>query len=146
MFIKNAWQAPSSVLFGSPPPSRRKPCIKTNQLSIKLHVFHFLERDKVQRQFKIFRESKEREIQDVLKAKRELEVQFHHYLSVSSRNESRSEVVNNLAADWWASSVESDPSVTDSLTQVMPFRGPEFCHSPVEREGPFTNISRGITC
>lgn len=34
-----------------------------------------LERDKVQRQFKIFRESREREIQDVLQAKRDLELQ-----------------------------------------------------------------------
>ena len=78
----------------------------------------------------------------VLQAKRELEVQFQHYLSVSSRDENRLEV--GMAADWWASSLESDPSV-DSMTQVTSFRGPEFFHSPVEKEGPFTNISRGIT-
>lgn len=102
-----------------------------------------LERDKVQRQFKIFRETKEREVQDVLQAKRELEVQFQHCMSVWSRDENRSEMVGNPTSDWhWTSSMESDPSV-DSLTQVTSFRGPEFFHSPLEREGPFTNISRG---
>ena len=109
---------------------------------MSIDVFFLLERDKVQRQFKIFRESKEREIQDVLQAKRELEVQFQHYLSMSLRDENRLEMVGNMAADWWPSSLESDPSV-DSLTQVTSFRGVEFLHSPVEREGPFTNISRG---
>ena len=107
-------------------------------------VIFLLERDKVQRQFKIFRESKEREIQDVLQAKRELEVQFQHCLSVWSRDENRSEIVGNIATDWWASSLESDPSV-DSLTQVTSYRGPEFFHSPLERDGPFTNISRGTS-
>ena len=109
-------------------------------------LFCLLERDKVQRQFKIFRESKEREIQDVLQAKREVELQFQHYLSVVSHDENRSEMVGNgnMRVDWWAPSLESDPSV-DSLTQVTSFRGPEFFHSPLEREGPFTNISRGIS-
>ena len=102
-----------------------------------------LERDKVQRQFKIFRESREREIQDVLQAKRDLELQFQQCLSVWSRDENRSEVVGNMATDWWASSLESDPSI-DSLTHVTSFRGPEFFHSPLEKEGPFTNISRGM--
>lgn len=101
-----------------------------------------LERDKVQRQFKIFRESREREIQDVLQAKRDLELQFQQCLSVWSRDENRSEIMGNMATDWWASSLESDPSI-DSLTQVTSFRGPEFFHSPLEKEGPFTNISRG---
>lgn len=96
----------------------------------------------MQRQFKIFRETKEREIQDVLQAKRELEVQFQHY--VWSHDENRSAMLGKTTADWWTSSLESDPSV-DSLTQVTSFRGPsEFFHSPLEREGPFTNISRGI--
>lgn len=99
------------------------------------------ERDKVQRQFKLFRESKEREIQDVLLAKRELEMQIQRYLSMTSHDEQRLEVVDNLATDWFTSSLESDPSV-DSLTQVTSFRGPEFFQSPMEREGPFTNISR----
>ena len=103
----------------------------------------FIERDKVQRQFKLFRESKEREIQDVLLAKRELEMQIQRYLSMTSHDEQRLEVVDNLATDWFTSSLESDPSV-DSLTQVTSFRGPEFFQSPMEREGPFTNISRGI--
>lgn len=103
----------------------------------------FIERDKVQRQFKIYRETKEREMQDLLHAKRELEMQFQQYLSMSSRNENKLEIVGNMAVESsWASSVDSDLSM-DSLTQVTSFRGPEFYHSPVEREGPFTNISRG---
>lgn len=126
-------------------------CIEDIQLyiinGIKQHaLICFLERDKVRRQFKIFRESKEREIQDVLQAKREVELQFQHYLSVVSHDENRSEVVGNgnMHVDWWAPSLESDAYASvDSLTQVTSFRGPEFFHSPLEREGPFTNISRG---
>jgi len=101
----------------------------------------------VQRQFKIFRESKEREIQDVLQSKREVELQFQHYLSgvAQPEDENRSEMLGNgnMRVDWWAPSLESDASV-DSLTQVTSFRGPEFFHSPLDREGPFTNISRGM--
>ena len=99
----------------------------------------------MQRQFKIFRESKEREIQDVLQAKREVELQCQHYLSGVSHVENRSEMVGNgnMRVDWWAPSLESDASV-DSLTQVTSFRGPEFFHSPLDREGPFTNISKGV--
>ena len=107
-------------------------------------LFKLVERDKVQRQFKIYRESKEREVQDLLQAKRELELQFQKYLTMSSREENKLEIMGNITTEsYWAPSSESDPSV-DSLTQVTSFRGPELFHSPVEREGPFTNISRGI--
>ena len=70
-------------------------------------------------------------------------MQFQRYLSVSSPcDENRLEVVDHMATDWWASSLGSEPSV-DSLTQVTSLRGPEFLQSPIEREGPFTNITRG---
>ena len=101
------------------------------------------ERDKVQRQFKIFRETKEREIQDLLQAKRELESQLQVYMTMGSCTDNRAEVLGNMTTEWLASSLESEPSV-DSLTQITSFRGPEFFYSPVERDGPFTNISRGM--
>ncbi|XP_068751534.1 nephrocystin-3-like [Montipora capricornis] len=99
------------------------------------------ERDKVQRHFKIFRESKEREIQDLLHAKHEVELHSRQLLSVSSQDE-KLDFVDNIATEpSWASSLASDPSV-DSLMQWTSFRGPEFLHSPVDKDGPFTNISR----
>lgn len=70
-------------------------------------------------------------------------MQIQRYLSMTSHEGQRLEVVDNLATDWFTSSLESDPSI-DSLTQVTSFRGPEFFQSLMEREGPFTNVSRGI--
>ena len=121
-------------------------CIKNEVIIQVIHVliFHYvLERDKVQGHFKIFRESKEREIQDLLHAKHEVELHSRQLLSVSSQDE-KLDFVDNMATEpSWASSLASDPSV-DSLMQWTSFRGPEFLHSPVDKDGPFTNISRGM--
>ena len=100
-----------------------------------------LERDKVQRHFKVFRESKDREVQDLLHAKHEAELQLLQLSSISSRDEKLDTFDNPTTKFSWASSIGSYPSV-DSLTPSL--RGSEFLHSQVERDGPFTNISRGI--
>lgn len=99
-----------------------------------------LERDKVQRHFKVFRESKDREVQDLQHAKHEAELQLLQLSSVSSRDEKLDTFDNPTTKFSWASSIGSYPSV-DSLTPSL--RGSEFLHSQVERDGPFTNISRG---
>lgn len=98
----------------------------------------FSDRDTVRRQFKIFRETKEREIQDLLLAKRKVEAQLYHHDNKGTLDPGG----NMMSADWWTTSLESEPSV-DSLTQISALRGPEFNHSLIERDGPFTNISRG---
>ena len=99
-----------------------------------------LERDKVQRHFKVFRESKDREVQDLQHAKHEAELQLLQLSSISSRDEKLDTFDNPTTKFSWASSIGSYPSV-DSLTPSL--RGSEFLHSQVERDGPFTNISRG---
>ena len=103
-------------------------------------MFLVLERDKVQRHFKVFRESKEREVQDLLHAKHEAEMHLLQLSSISSRDEKLDTFDNTATKFSWASSIGSYPSV-DSLTPSL--RGSEFLHNPVERDGPFTNISRG---
>ncbi|KAK2561442.1 Nephrocystin-3 [Acropora cervicornis] len=97
------------------------------------------ERDKVQRHFKVFRESKDREVQDLQHAKHEAELQLLQLSSISSRDEKLDTFDNPTTKFSWASSIGSYPSV-DSLTPSL--RGSEFLHSQVERDGPFTNISR----
>lgn len=97
------------------------------------------ERDKVQRHFKVFRESKDREVQDLQHAKHEAELQLLQLSSISSRDEKLDTFDKPTTKFSWASSIGSYPSV-DSLTPSL--RGSEFLHSQVERDGPFTNISR----
>ncbi|XP_032233897.2 nephrocystin-3 isoform X2 [Nematostella vectensis] len=104
------------------------------------------ERDKVQRQFKIFREAKEQEIQDLLTAKRAVESKLQHVLTAQGYEEGHgaaSEVLGgrNNVTDWWPSSLESEPSV-DGLAQLGVTYGTDYGLALMDREGPFTNISR----
>ncbi|XP_071103665.1 nephrocystin-3-like [Haliotis cracherodii] len=108
------------------------------------------DRDKVQRQFKIFRETKENEIQNLLRAKRELESRLtklsHGFtpedLDTASRSEETS-IGNSNPGDWWTA-LESEPSLgsTVQLHQPAFLRGPEFANSVMELEGPFTNVNK----
>lgn len=46
--------------------------------------------------------------------------------------------------DWWTA-LESEPSFGSTMQLHQPmFRGPEFAHSMMEMEGPFTNVNKGI--
>ncbi|XP_070569543.1 nephrocystin-3-like [Ptychodera flava] len=109
------------------------------------------ERDKVQRQFKIFRETKEGEIQNLLKTRRELENKLqktpggHHSVLATDNADSTSRggdlFANGNPGDWWTA-LESEPSL-GSTTQLQPmFKGPEFAHSLGDIEGPFTTVNR----
>ncbi|XP_023932198.1 nephrocystin-3-like [Lingula anatina] len=110
------------------------------------------DRNKVQRQFKIFRETKENEIQNLLKAKRDLEnklSRLSHGLIVDDLDSGsrRSNSLDNLgggqSGDWWTN-LDSEPSMGSTL-QLQTFinrGGPEFAHSIVELDGPFTNVTK----
>ncbi|XP_013868832.1 nephrocystin-3 isoform X2 [Austrofundulus limnaeus] len=111
------------------------------------------DRDKVKRQFKIFRETKEKEIQDLLRAKRDLEAKLQQLQSqgiyVYSPNGSDSDdnqttvTAGGTQCEYWTGGVlGSEPSMGSMMQLQQTFRGPEFAHSLIDVEGPFANVSR----
>ncbi|XP_076448503.1 nephrocystin-3-like isoform X2 [Babylonia areolata] len=111
------------------------------------------DRDKVQRQFKLFRETKEGEIQNLLRTKREAENRLSklmHGLAEDIDTASRSGLVdlgNANPGDWWTA-LESEPSLGSSAQLHQPafLRGPEFVSTLMEMEGPFTNVTKEDWC
>ncbi|KAK3582860.1 hypothetical protein CHS0354_012470 [Potamilus streckersoni] len=108
------------------------------------------DRDKIQRMFKIFRETKEGELQALLRARRELENKLtkiaHGYFSDENDTASRTGLEgplgnSNPGGDWWTA-IESEPSLGSSAHLHTTLRGPEFAHSMMEMEGPFTNVHK----
>ncbi|XP_058150944.1 nephrocystin-3 [Dasypus novemcinctus] len=111
------------------------------------------DRDKVKRQFKIFRETKENEIQDLLRAKRELESKLQRLqaqgIHVFDPGESDSDdnctdvtAAGTQCECWAGGALGSAASVGSMLQLQQSFRGPEFAHSSVDVDGPFANVSR----
>uniref|UniRef100_A0A674K2D1 Nephrocystin-3 n=1 Tax=Terrapene triunguis TaxID=2587831 RepID=A0A674K2D1_9SAUR len=108
------------------------------------------DRDKVKRQFKIFRETKENEIQDLLRAKRELETKLQRLqaqgIQVFDPEESDSDdnctEVTAQSEYWTGGVLGSEPSMGSMMQLQQSFRGPEFAHSSIDVEGPFANINR----
>ncbi|KAG8442835.1 hypothetical protein GDO86_011591 [Hymenochirus boettgeri] len=111
------------------------------------------DRDKVKRQFKIFRETKEKEIQDLLRAKRDLEAKFQRLqaqgIQVFDPGESDSDdngtelTVPGAQCEYWTSgTLGSEPSMGSMMQLQQSFRGPEFAHSSIDVEGPFANVNR----
>uniref|UniRef100_A0A8C9UXX0 Nephrocystin-3 n=1 Tax=Scleropages formosus TaxID=113540 RepID=A0A8C9UXX0_SCLFO len=111
------------------------------------------DRDKVKRQFKIFRETKEKEIQDLLRAKRELEAKLQQLQaqgvqvydpadSDSDDNHTRVEAPGAQCEYWSGPVLGSEPSMGSMMQLQQTFRGPEFAHSLIDVEGPFANVSR----
>ncbi|KAL2307640.1 hypothetical protein Nmel_000613 [Mimus melanotis] len=111
------------------------------------------DRDKVKRQFKIFRETKENEIQDLLRAKRELEAKLQRLqaqgIQVFDPEESDSDdnctdvTAAGAQSEYWNGGVlGSEPSMGSMMQLQQSFRGPEFAHSSIDVEGPFANINR----
>ncbi|XP_028345556.1 nephrocystin-3 isoform X7 [Physeter macrocephalus] len=114
------------------------------------------DRDKVKRQFKIFRETKENEIQDLLRAKRELESKLQRLqvqgIHVFDPGESDSDdnCTDVTAAGpqceyWTGGALGSEPSIGSMIQLQQSFRGPEFAHSSIDIEGPFANVNRDET-
>uniref|UniRef100_A0A3B4YDE7 Nephrocystin-3 n=1 Tax=Seriola lalandi dorsalis TaxID=1841481 RepID=A0A3B4YDE7_SERLL len=111
------------------------------------------DRDKVKRQFKIFRETKEKEIQDLLRAKRDLEAKLQQLqaqgIQVYDPNDSDSDdnqttvTAAGTQCEYWTGGVlGSEPSMGSMMQLQQTFRGPEFAHSLIDVEGPFANVSR----
>ncbi|XP_028290480.1 nephrocystin-3 isoform X2 [Gouania willdenowi] len=109
------------------------------------------DRDKVKRQFKIFRETKEKEIQDLLRAKRDLESKLQQLqaqgIQVYDPNDSDSDdnqttVTGTQCEYWTGGALGSEPSMGSMMQLQQTFRGPEFAHSLIDVEGPFANVSR----
>uniref|UniRef100_A0A8C7VV09 Nephrocystin-3 n=1 Tax=Oncorhynchus mykiss TaxID=8022 RepID=A0A8C7VV09_ONCMY len=111
------------------------------------------DRDKVKRQFKIFRETKEKEIQDLLRAKRDLEAKLQQlqaqgimvYDPDDSDDDDNHTTVTaaGTPCDYWGGGVlGSEPSMGSMMQLQQTFRGPEFAHSLCDVEGPFANVSR----
>ncbi|KAK9527674.1 hypothetical protein VZT92_014214 [Zoarces viviparus] len=111
------------------------------------------DRDKVKRQFKIFRETKEKEIQDLLRAKRDLEAKLQQLqaqgIQVYDPNDSDSDdnqttvTAAGTQCEYWSGGVlGSEPSMGSMMQLQQTFRGPEFANSLMDVEGPFANVSR----
>ena len=105
------------------------------------------DRDKIQRQFKLFRETKEGEIQGLLHARRDLEGKLNRlgHAILSEDSESRMGIENAISGnpgDWWAA-LESEPSLGSTTQLHTPaYKGLEFAHSMVDLDGPFTNVNK----
>ncbi|XP_036420581.1 nephrocystin-3 [Colossoma macropomum] len=111
------------------------------------------DRDKVKRQFKIFRETKEKEIQDLLRAKRDLEsklqqlqaqgIQLYDPADSDSDDNRTSITTAGTQCEYWSGGVlGSEPSLGSMMQLQQAHRGPEFAHSLIDVEGPFANVSR----
>ncbi|XP_056594291.1 nephrocystin-3 isoform X2 [Triplophysa dalaica] len=111
------------------------------------------DRDKVKRQFKIFRETKEKEIQDLLRAKRDLESKLQqlqaqgiqiYELEDSDSDDNRTTVTTaGTQCEFWSGGVlGSEPSMGSMMQLQQTHRGPEFAHSLIDVEGPFANVNR----
>ncbi|ETE58618.1 Nephrocystin-3, partial [Ophiophagus hannah] len=111
------------------------------------------DRDKVRRQFKIFRETKENEIQDLLRAKRELEAKLQRLqvqgIQIFDPGESDSDdsctevtAAGGQTEYWMGGALGSEPSMGSMMQLQQSFRGPEFAHSSIDVEGPFANVNR----
>ncbi|GFS01018.1 nephrocystin-3 [Elysia marginata] len=115
------------------------------------------ERDKVQRQFKLFRETKESEIQNLLRAKQELENRLSKFAfgchagddSDSHSRHGLADLGNSHPGDWWTA-LESEPSLGSSTVHLhhgsasvyQYQRGPELAASALEMDGPFINLNK----
>ncbi|XP_066539574.1 nephrocystin-3 isoform X2 [Hoplias malabaricus] len=111
------------------------------------------DRDKVKRQFKIFRETKEKEIQDLLRAKRDLESKLQQLQAQgiqlydpadSDSDDNRTSITNaGTQCEFWSGGMlGSEPSMGSMMQLQQSHRGPEFAHSLIDVEGPFANVSR----
>eukprot|EP00118_Oscarella_pearsei_P007168 m.34072 g.34072 ORF g.34072 m.34072 type:complete len:1310 (+) comp31945_c0_seq3:122-4051(+) len=107
------------------------------------------DKDKMQNMFKMYRESKEKEVQDLLRAKRELEGKLQKMGNLgedlppaSPQQENTSDLFSNggQPGEWW--SAQFDGSELGIQPVLEAGRGPEFAQALLEVNGPFTNVSK----
>ena len=95
------------------------------------------ERDRLQKKFKTYRETKEKEIASLLRGRQELERKlqklFHHRpTTFSDRSNSGS------VQEWFSSAGDGD------IQSLLPNQGaPELARALIDANGPFTNVSKG---
>ncbi|KAK6166073.1 hypothetical protein SNE40_022850 [Patella caerulea] len=125
--------------------NERDMALQAEQRAIARAASFECDRDKVQRRFKIYRETAEYELQNVLRDRRNLENKMTKYSPGCEDGDTTSRFLvdgtlgNNNPGDWW-----SEPSLgsTVQLHQPTYLRGPEFAHTMMELEGPFTNVNK----
>ncbi|TRY59639.1 hypothetical protein DNTS_022786 [Danionella cerebrum] len=103
--------------------------------------------------FLIFRETKEKEIQGLLRAKRDLEsklqqlqaqgIQIYDPADSDSDDNHTTVTTAGTQCEYWSGGVlGSEPSMGSMMQLQQTHRGPEFAHSLIDVEGPFANVSR----
>ncbi|CAH1273997.1 KLC4 [Branchiostoma lanceolatum] len=112
------------------------------------------DRDKVQRQFKIFRETKESELQDLLQAKRDLENRILKFAADDGTHVISDNMSDNLSYSGtvdggllgnpgdWGTALGSEPSLGSTVQMHLAVKGPELATSLIDLDGPFTNINK----
>ena len=121
------------------------------------------DKDKMQNMFKMYRESKEKEVQDLLRAKRELEERLAKLGGVvgeemapatSPQRESTSDLFSNpgqLPGEWWLGHFDGFEMMGGSgatgggggiQSAFSTGRGPELARAFTDVDGPFTNVSK----
>ncbi|XP_033113805.1 nephrocystin-3-like [Anneissia japonica] len=124
-------------------------CDSEYQAMVRANIFE-QDRDKVQHNFKIFRETKESEIRDLLKSRRDLEVTLQNanvpHISVKTPSAQSTTDTNgdtSNVGDWWTA-LESEPSLgSTTQLQSLHLRGPEFAYNRGDNESPVININNG---
>ena len=114
----------------------------------------FLDKDKIQRQFKLFRDTKANELQTLLKEKHQLETRLTKYINVhgteSDSNPHGPEILgeggeiipqfNDVSNIIGAFDGESTADISNHLV----FKGVEHSHFGSENQEPYTNIKKGL--
>lgn len=96
----------------------------------------------MRRDFKTFRESKEKEMQDILFSKREMERRLKNYCDSDEFYTTHDDALS-MPDDWLTSSLGSEPSLDELSQSNVPVKGLDSIGVLLEKDGPFTNINRG---
>jgi len=96
----------------------------------------------LRRDFKAFRESKEKEVQDILYSKREIESKLKSYCDSDEFYTTHDDTLS-MPDDWLTSSFESEQSLNELSQSSVPVKGLESIGVLLEKDGPFTNINKG---
>ena len=112
------------------------------------------ERDKIQRQFKLFRDTKANELQTLLKEKRVLETRLTKYVNLhgteSDSNPSGQELYGEGGEilghlnDMGNIAGTLDAESTADVSNHFAFKGVEHSHFGSDSQEPYTNIKKGL--
>ena len=111
------------------------------------------ERDKVQRQFKLFRDTKANELQTLLKEKHQLETRLNKYVNIheleSDSNTTGHDFIGE-GGEMMGNLTELgnfvgplDNESTADISNHLVFKGVEHSHFGSDSQAPYTNINKG---